>query len=97
MHFQTRQGNDGLLLQLAAQLERASGGRFISNTPQVHVTRNAGRKCNPEFCLSPGSTCRPLLLLSSQTLVLGVAVFGILLGLGKQLSATSGEVRPSEA
>ena len=40
MHFQTRQGNDGLLLQLAAQLERASGGRFISNTtPQVHVTR----------------------------------------------------------
>ena len=40
MHFQTRQGNDGLLLQLAAQLERASGGRFISHsTPEVHVTR----------------------------------------------------------
>nr|WP_318381707.1 amidase [uncultured Enterobacter sp.] len=40
MHFQTRQANDGLLLQLAAQLERASGGRFIKNTlPQVHVTR----------------------------------------------------------
>lgn len=40
MHFQTRQGNDGLLLQLAAQLERAAGGRFISHaTPQVHVTR----------------------------------------------------------
>lgn len=40
MHFQTRQGNDGLLLQLAAQLERASGGRFIRHsTPEVHVTR----------------------------------------------------------
>jgi amidase len=40
MHFQTRQANDGLLLQLAAQLERASGGRFISHSiPEVHVTR----------------------------------------------------------
>ncbi|MFT8644317.1 MAG: amidase [Gluconacetobacter sp.] len=28
MHFQTRQGNDGLLLQIGAQLERAMGGRF---------------------------------------------------------------------
>ena len=39
MHFQTRQANDGQLLQLAAQLERASGGRFIRAIPQVHVSR----------------------------------------------------------
>ncbi|MFS2222611.1 amidase [Pantoea sp. B65] len=40
MHFQTRQGNDGLLLQLAAQMERALGGGFINHTlPAVHVTR----------------------------------------------------------
>lgn len=40
MHFQTRQANDGMLLQLAAQLERALGGRFnTGNVPQVHVTR----------------------------------------------------------
>ncbi|WP_245840133.1 amidase [Pantoea rwandensis] len=41
MHFQTRQANDGLLLQLAAQLERAAGGRFNKNIfPKVHVTRD---------------------------------------------------------
>jgi len=40
MHFQTRQANDGQLLQLAAQLERALGGSFIrNNVPQVHVSR----------------------------------------------------------
>lgn len=40
MHLQTRQANDGLLLQVAAQLERALGGRFYQHTrPQVHVTR----------------------------------------------------------
>ncbi|NIF23683.1 amidase [Candidatus Pantoea multigeneris] len=40
MHFQTRQANDGQLLQLAAQLERAMGGRFMPHSrPQVHVTR----------------------------------------------------------
>lgn len=39
MHFQTRQGNDGMLLQLAAQLERALGGSFNTNrAPQVHVS-----------------------------------------------------------
>ncbi|MBS0909622.1 amidase [Tatumella sp. JGM118] len=39
MHFQTRQANDGQLLQLAAQLERAAGGRFNGQRiPQVHVT-----------------------------------------------------------
>ena len=41
MHFQTRQANDGMLLQLAAQLERAFGGRFnTGKVPQVHVTRD---------------------------------------------------------
>ncbi|ARD60910.1 amidase [Kosakonia radicincitans DSM 16656] len=40
MHFQTRQANDGQLLQLAAQIERALGGSFIrNNVPQVHVSR----------------------------------------------------------
>lgn len=40
MHFQTKQANDGLLLQLAAQLERSVGGRFNSNkVPAIHVTR----------------------------------------------------------
>lgn len=40
MHFQTRQANDGLLLQLAAQLERALGGKFNKNaTPAIHVSR----------------------------------------------------------
>jgi amidase len=40
MHLQTRQANDGLLLQVAAQLERAFGGSFYKNTrPSVHVTR----------------------------------------------------------
>lgn len=38
MHFQTRQGNDGLLLQLGAQLERALGGRFWNGRcPVVHA------------------------------------------------------------
>ncbi len=40
MHFQTRQGNDGQLLQLAAQVERALGGSFFNRAvPAVHVTR----------------------------------------------------------
>lgn len=40
MHFQTQQANDGLLLQLAAQLERAVGGRFNrQSVPEIHVTR----------------------------------------------------------
>ncbi|WJV62770.1 amidase [Pectobacteriaceae bacterium CE70] len=40
MHFQTRQANDGVLLQLAAQLERALGGYFLKNArPAVHVTQ----------------------------------------------------------
>ncbi|WP_260607929.1 amidase [Klebsiella sp. 2680] len=40
MHFQTRQANDGTLLQLAAQLERALDGHFLRGArPQVHVTR----------------------------------------------------------
>ncbi|WJY14870.1 hypothetical protein PCO82_20870 [Pectobacteriaceae bacterium CE90] len=40
MHFQTRQANDGVLLQLAAQLERALGGYFLKNArPAVQVTQ----------------------------------------------------------
>ena len=36
---QARQANDGLLLQLAAQIERAIGGRWTSGRkPGVHVT-----------------------------------------------------------
>ena len=36
---QTRQGDDGLLLQLAAQVERALGGRWNDGRrPGVHVT-----------------------------------------------------------
>ena len=35
-----RQANDGLLLQLAAQIERALGGQWNSGaTPGVHVTQ----------------------------------------------------------
>jgi amidase len=37
---QARQANDGLLLQLAAQLERALGGRWNDGRlPARHVTR----------------------------------------------------------
>ncbi len=40
MQLQSRQANDGLLLQLAAQIERALGGRFMQEAlPEVHVTR----------------------------------------------------------
>ena len=36
-----RQANDGLLLQLAAQIERAVGGQWNSGrTPKVHVTNS---------------------------------------------------------
>ncbi|MFB9971089.1 amidase [Pseudoroseomonas cervicalis] len=39
LHFQARQANDGLLLQLAAQIERAIGGRWNEGRrPAVHVT-----------------------------------------------------------
>ncbi len=39
MHLQTRQGGDGLLLQLAAQAERAVGGDWHQGArPAVHVT-----------------------------------------------------------
>ncbi len=38
IHAQARQANDGLLLQLAAQIERAMGGRWNDGRrPQVHV------------------------------------------------------------
>ncbi|WP_231850299.1 amidase [Komagataeibacter medellinensis] len=38
MHFQTRQANDGTLLQLAAQIERAMEGNFWQGRcPAVHV------------------------------------------------------------
>ncbi|MGQ7365896.1 hypothetical protein ACTGWM_10005, partial [Streptococcus suis] len=37
---QAAQGEDGLLLQLAAQIERALGGRWNGGqVPAVHVTR----------------------------------------------------------
>ena len=37
---QARQANDGLLLQLAAQVERAIGGKWnAGRVPGVHVTR----------------------------------------------------------
>jgi amidase len=40
LHFQAKQANDGLLLQLAAQIERALGGRWNDGrVPAVHVTR----------------------------------------------------------
>ncbi|MBT9383512.1 amidase [Pseudooceanicola sp. CBS1P-1] len=39
MQIHTRQGGDGLLLQLAAQVERAIGGKWNQGRlPQVHVT-----------------------------------------------------------
>ncbi|MFT3690338.1 amidase [Paenirhodobacter sp.] len=42
MQIHTRQGNDGLLLQLAAQVERAIGGRWnLGHLPAVHVTKLA--------------------------------------------------------
>jgi Asp-tRNA(Asn)/Glu-tRNA(Gln) amidotransferase A subunit family amidase len=38
---QARQANDGLLLQLAAQIERAIGGQWNSGQkPDVHVTNS---------------------------------------------------------
>ena len=43
MHAQTRQAGDGLLLQLAAQIERAIGGRWNDGRrPGVHVTAGQG-------------------------------------------------------
>ncbi len=40
MHAQARQGNDGLLLQLAAQIERSLSGRWnAGQLPATHVTR----------------------------------------------------------
>jgi amidase len=43
IHAQARQGQDGLLLQLGAQIERALGGRWNDGRmPQVHVTAQAG-------------------------------------------------------
>ncbi len=40
MHFQARQANDGLLLQLAAQIERALDGRWNGGRlPGTHVTK----------------------------------------------------------
>lgn len=42
IHAQARQGNDGLLLQLAAQMERSLGGRWNQGRrPGVHVTQPA--------------------------------------------------------
>ena len=43
IHAQARQGQDGLLLQLGAQIERALGGRWNDGrVPLVHVTAQAG-------------------------------------------------------
>lgn len=40
MHFTTKQANDGLLLQLAAQIERSIEGDWHGGqTPQVHITK----------------------------------------------------------
>lgn len=40
LHFQARQADDGLLLQLAAQIERALGGRWNEGrVPAIHLTR----------------------------------------------------------
>jgi amidase len=40
IHAQARQANDGLLLQLAAQIERALDGQWhAGRVPQVHVSR----------------------------------------------------------
>lgn len=41
MQAQTRQGDDGLLLQLAAQIERALGPNFNQPIPMVHVSNLA--------------------------------------------------------
>ncbi len=41
LHFQAAQANDGLLLQLAAQIERALGGQWNQGrVPATHVTRD---------------------------------------------------------
>jgi amidase len=41
LHFQAAQANDGLLLQLAAQIERALGGHWNQGrVPATHVTRD---------------------------------------------------------
>jgi amidase len=41
IHAQAKQANDGLLLQLAAQIERATAGRWNDGRrPAVHVTRS---------------------------------------------------------
>jgi amidase len=38
IHAQARQANDGMLLQLAAQIERALDGQWhAGRVPQVHV------------------------------------------------------------
>lgn len=43
IHALTRQGEDGLLLQLGAQIERALNGKWNNGrTPGVHVTRDVG-------------------------------------------------------
>lgn len=40
MQIHTRQGNDGLLVQLAAQVERAIAGKWtLGRLPEVHVTK----------------------------------------------------------
>ena len=40
IHAQARQANDGLLLQLAAQIERALGGQWNGGRrPGVHVAQ----------------------------------------------------------
>jgi amidase len=42
IHAQAKQANDGMLLQLAAQIERALGGQWhAGRVPQVHVTKGS--------------------------------------------------------
>jgi amidase len=42
IHAQAKQANDGMLLQLAAQIERALNGQWhAGRVPQVHVTKDS--------------------------------------------------------
>ena len=42
IHAQAKQANDGMLLQLAAQIERALDGQWhAGRVPQVHVSKSA--------------------------------------------------------
>jgi amidase len=50
IHAQAKQANDGMLLQLAAQIERALGGQWhAERVPQVHVCHSTEDKSRLEI------------------------------------------------